>query len=46
MDKILNRFTYKGKGRPRKTDYITVEEAQKILNKLMNDYLDNIKFKI
>ena len=29
---IIDRFKYKGKGRPRKVDYISIREAQRQLN--------------
>lgn len=40
---IINRLQYKGKGRPRKSDYITFMEAQKMMNTLYSQYLDNIR---
>lgn len=37
---IKNPFKYRGKGRPRKIDYITIREAYKKYNKYWNQYLD------
>ena len=37
---IIDRFKYKGRGRPRNEDYITIEEAQKKLNRLRADYIE------
>jgi hypothetical protein len=39
-DKYLDRWLYKGKGRPRKEDYSTVDVLQKKLNKEMNNRID------
>ena len=33
---IIDRRKYKGLGRPRKSDYITLKEAQKQINGFMN----------
>ncbi len=33
---IIDRLKYKGRGRPRKDDYINLEEAQRRLNKWRN----------
>jgi isopenicillin N synthase-like dioxygenase len=45
-NRIINRLKYSGRGRPRKTDYQTIEEAQKQINMLRNSYLDYLHFKI
>lgn len=37
---IKNPLTYKGRGRPRKSDYINAIQAQKILNQTLNTYID------
>jgi hypothetical protein len=42
---IINRLRYSGRGRPRKTDYQTVEEAQKQINDLRAVYLERIHAK-
>ena len=39
-NRIIDRFKYKGKGRPRLNDYCTIEEAQNNLNIVMSDYLN------
>lgn len=39
---IINYLTYKGKGRPREMDYITLEENQTILNRFMNLRLNSL----
>lgn len=36
---VLNRLTYKGRGRPRKTDYISVKELLKKINRAVDSYL-------
>lgn len=36
---IKDPFKYRGKGRSRKTDYITVREASKKFNTFWNEYL-------
>lgn len=33
--RMLNRFTYKGRGRPRKTDYCTFSDVEKQLTQQM-----------
>lgn len=35
---ILDRFLYRGKGRPRKTDYSPLSVIQKKINLLMSQY--------
>lgn len=40
--RILNRFTYKGKGRPRKTDYITIKEAMNQVVIVHNMFLNTM----
>lgn len=42
---IINRRRYKGKGRPRDTDYMSVIEAQKQLNEMYNRHIDKIIIK-
>lgn len=37
---MINFETYQGRGRPRKTDYITLIEAQKQLNKIVLNHID------
>lgn len=43
---LINRLRYRGKGRPRKGDYITLDEAQKQSSEILNMYLDNLRFKV
>lgn len=43
---VIDRIRYKGRGRPRKVDYITFEEVQKRINELKNRYLDFLKLQI
>lgn len=38
--KVINYLKYKGKGRPKNTDYQTVEERQKQLDSLYNFIID------
>lgn len=38
---LLNREKYKGRGRPRKGDYITLFGTQKRINTIYNQYLEN-----
>ena len=38
--KLIDRFVYKGRGRPRNTDYCTLEQLQRKLNIQMNKMLD------
>lgn len=38
---IINRFTYKGRGRPCKGDYQTVHDAQRLKNYLINRAIEN-----
>ena len=37
---IIDRDKYIGKGRPKLSDYISVIESQKRMNKIVNNYLD------
>ena len=37
---IVNRETYSGRGRPKKSDYINIFEVQKLWNKAMSVVLD------
>ena len=39
--KIVNPNTYKGRGRPRATDYITILKAQMLWNRDYNKFLDS-----
>lgn len=38
---LLDREKYKGKGRPRKGDYIQFKDSNKRLNTIRNQYLEN-----
>lgn len=42
---LIDRFKYKGHGRPMKSDYITVSEATRKYNSLFNAYLDVMRKK-
>jgi hypothetical protein len=41
---IIDRNKYKGRGRPKNTDYITVQQAQKIINDNHNIFLKGMAF--
>lgn len=43
---MVNSYTYRGKGRPRKVDYITLEQIHRFYNKSMNEFLDKMKLNI
>lgn len=43
---ILNRLTYRGKGRPRKTDYISLIELRNDVNRIMNQYLNSLNYEM
>ena len=42
---IINRLRYRGKGRPRASDYQTLQEAQRQVNGIFNRYLESTKTK-
>jgi hypothetical protein len=39
--KVLDRFVYKGHGRPRKTDYCTLQELERKLNQALHTFIDS-----
>ena len=41
--RMLNRFTYKGRGRPKATDYSTLDEIQHDLNYHLNKSINDKK---
>lgn len=43
---LVNRLRYKGRGRPRKTDYATPKEVEKQINQMRAQYLDYMKMRI
>lgn len=40
---VIDRFTYKGKGRPRKTDYTTFSILQYKMNVLLNKHISHAR---
>ena len=45
-DKIIDRFKYRGRGRPRQGDYCTIKEAQKKIFNSYNDYYNSLVNKV
>jgi len=42
--RVINRFVYRGRGRPKKTDYTTVEGLQILVNTALFWYLFVVKY--
>lgn len=40
---IIDRFKYKGRGRPKKSDYMELNEAQARINTILNDHLNSLR---
>jgi len=44
--KLINRFKYVGRGRPKNKDYCTLRDVNRMMNKVMNNHLDWLRLEM